>query len=202
MLIIVGLGNPGSKYEHTRHNVGFDVIDMIAQKSGIEVRRLKCKCLLGEGMLNGEKVVLAKPQTFMNLSGQAVVELMNWYKVDSSSVLLIYDDIDLPFAHVRYRTSGSAGTHNGMRNILLLSADNRFPRLRVGVGRPPTRNYDLADWVLSSYATKEERAEIFEAYLLCADAAIEQAGKSPDDVRLFLSRHLANKAKKDAADAE
>ncbi len=197
MFIIVGLGNPGAKYEHTRHNVGFDVVDIIAQKLNIELRKLRCKCLLGEGMINGEKVVLAKPQTFMNLSGQAIVELMNWYKVDSDQILIIYDDIDLPFAHVRFRTNGSAGTHNGMRSIISLSPSNLFPRLRVGIGKPTIQNYDLADWVLSTYQTKEERAEIFDAFLLCADSAITHIGKTVDDVRLFLSKQLANKEKKE-----
>ncbi|MDY5731430.1 MAG: aminoacyl-tRNA hydrolase [Eubacteriales bacterium] len=197
MFIIVGLGNYGSKYEHTRHNVGFDVLDIIAQKQNIEIKKNKCKCLLGEGIINGQKVVLAKPQTYMNLSGQAIVELMQWYKVSSSEILIIYDDIDIPFASVRYRINGSAGTHNGMRNILELAPDDHFPRLRVGVGRPP-QHFDLANWVLSGYQSKEERAKIFEAYMLAADTAIAHVGATADEVRIYLSKQLANKPSKDA----
>lgn len=202
MLIIVGLGNPGNKYEHTRHNVGFDVIEVLSQKLNIAVKKIKCKCLVGEGMVNGEKVVLAKPQTYMNLSGQAVVELMQWYKVDSEEVLIIYDDIDLPLGHIRYRNNGSAGTHNGMRNIISLSPSNNFPRLRVGVGRPPHRDYDLADWVLSSYASKEEREEIFSAFLLAADTAIEHIGKDAEAARQYLSKQQANKGNEKKQDKD
>lgn len=193
MLLIVGLGNPGNKYEHTRHNVGFDVIEVLSQKLNIAVKKIKCKCLVGEGMYKGEKIILAKPQTYMNLSGQAVVELMQWYKLDSAEVLIIYDDIDLPLGHIRYRNTGSAGTHNGMRNIISLSPSNNFPRLRIGIGKPPHRDYDLADWVLSGYATKEERETIFSAFLLAADTAIEHIGKNPDAVRQYLSKQQANK---------
>lgn len=192
MKIIVGLGNPGAKYEHTRHNVGFDVLSLIANKLDVIINKSKFKSLIAETNYKGEKLVLAAPQTFMNLSGEAIVELKNWYKVESKDILIIYDDIDLCFADIRFRTNGSAGTHNGMRNIIELSSDNLFPRIRVGIGRPP-EGWDLKDWVLSGYFTKEDRETIFNTFMLARDAALEFASDGVDAVRLFLSRSRANK---------
>ncbi len=192
MKIIVGLGNPGAKYEHTRHNVGFDVLSLIANKLDVIINKSKFKSLIAETNYKGEKLVLAAPQTFMNLSGEAIVELKNWYKVESKDILIIYDDIDLCFADIRFRTNGSAGTHNGMRNIVELSSDNLFPRIRVGIGRPP-EGWDLKDWVLSGYFTKEDRETIFNTFMLARDAALEFASDGVDAVRLFLSRSRANK---------
>ena len=192
MKIIVGLGNPGTKYEHTRHNVGFDVLSLIANKLDVIINKSKFKSLIAETNYKGEKLVLAVPQTFMNLSGEAIVELKNWYKVESKDILIIYDDIDLCFADIRFRINGSAGTHNGMRNIIELSSDNLFPRIRVGIGRPP-EGWDLKDWVLSGYFTKEDRETIFNTFMLARDAALEFASDGVDAVRLFLSRSRANK---------
>lgn len=192
MKIIVGLGNPGAKYEHTRHNVGFDVLSLIANKLDVIINKSKFKSLIAETNYKGEKLVLAAPQTFMNLSGEAIVELKNWYKVESKDILIIYDDIDLCFADIRFRTNGSAGTHNGMRNIIELSSDNLFPRIRVGIGRPP-EGWDLKNWVLSGYFTKEDRETIFNTFMLARDAALEFASDGVDAVRLFLSRSRANK---------
>lgn len=192
MKIIVGLGNPGAKYEHTRHNVGFDVLSLIANKLDVIINKSKFKSLIAETNYKGEKLVLAVPQTFMNLSGEAIVELKNWYKVESKDILIIYDDIDLCFADIRFRINGSAGTHNGMRNIIELSSDNLFPRIRVGIGRPP-EGWDLKDWVLSGYFTKEDRETIFNTFMLARDAALEFASDGVDAVRLFLSRSRANK---------
>lgn len=192
MKIIVGLGNPGAKYEHTRHNVGFDVLSLIANKLDVIINKSKFKSLIAETNYKGEKLVLAAPQTFMNLSGEAIVELKNWYKVESKDILIIYDDIDLCFADIRFRVNGSAGTHNGMRNIIELSSDNLFPRIRVGIGRPP-EGWDLKDWVLSGYFTKEDRETIFNTFMLARDAALEFASDGVDAVRLFLSRSRANK---------
>ena len=170
MKMVIGLGNTGGEYAHTRHNVGFDVVGILAEKEQIPLKKLKCHALLGEGLIGGQKTVLVQPQTFMNLSGQAVAELLSWYKCAPEEVLIVHDDIDLPFGQVRIRPHGGAGTHNGMRNIVYLTGTDRFPRIRVGVGKAPAE-WDLKDWVLSSYHTEEERKTAFDAYCLAADAA-------------------------------
>ena len=168
MYIVVGLGNPGRKYEHTRHNVGFDVLEVLSQKYDIPIRKLRCKAAVGEGTIRGERVVLAQPQTFMNLSGESVVELMNWYKAEPEHLIVVYDDVDLPEGRLRFRPSGSAGTHNGMRNIIYLLGRDDFPRLRVGIGRPP-EGWDLKDYVLTGYRTPAERQTMFDAFVAAAE---------------------------------
>ena len=171
MFLIVGLGNPGDQYEHTRHNVGFDVLTILSEKLSIPIRRIKSKALVGEGTYQGEKVVLCKPQTYMNLSGEAVERLLHWYKLLPQNMMVIYDDIDLASGWLRIRPDGSAGTHNGMRSIVGSIGTDAFPRIRVGIGgKPPA--FDLADWVLSHYNTAEERKLAFDAYSLAADAAM------------------------------
>lgn len=155
MYIIVGLGNPGKKYEHTRHNVGFDVIDRFAEKHDIKVDRLKHKALIGEGRIAGEKVVLIKPQTYMNLSGESLISAVNFYKPDMDKVVVVYDDIDIDIGHIRIRKKGSAGSHNGMKSIISNLSTQDFPRFRVGVGRPESGR-DLADFVLSRVSKTEE----------------------------------------------
>ena len=135
MYLIVGLGNPGPKYAHTRHNVGFDVLDALAERLGVSISREKEKALLGECFVGGSKVILALPQTYMNLSGEAVSRLVNWYRVPLENLLVVYDDIDLAQGAIRIRKNGSAGTHNGMRSIMELLGSEAFPRLRVGVGQ-------------------------------------------------------------------
>jgi len=152
--IIAGLGNPGLRYANTRHNVGFIVLDMLADKLGIKVTKAKHKALIGEGTLAGEKIVLAKPQTYMNLSGESILELKNWYKVEDSRIIIIYDDIDLDIGVLRIRPSGSAGTHNGMRSIIGQLKSQDFPRVRLGIGRPP-QGWDLKDYVLSTFRDDE-----------------------------------------------
>ena len=164
MYVVVGLGNPGSKYEHTRHNAGFDVVTLLADKLDIKLDKLKCKAVYGEGRLAGEKIILAQPQTFMNLSGESVVALVNWFKVDMGHLIVVYDDIDLPLGRLRVREKGSAGTHNGMKSIIYLLGRDDFPRVRMGVGAPPP-DWDLADWVLSRYDTPELRKTAFDAML-------------------------------------
>jgi len=171
MRIIVGLGNPGEKYTHTRHNVGFDVIDILSQKLDVPVKKLKCRATVGEAILNGEKLVLIKPQTFMNLSGLTVQDALSWYKVKPEEMLLIVDDIDLPFGQVRLRAKGGAGTHNGLRHIVQCTGTGDFPRIRVGVGAPPPE-WDLADWVLGKYQDEAARKTAFDAYMLAAEAAL------------------------------
>ena len=166
--IVVGLGNPEKKYEHTRHNVGFDVLQVLSQKLDIPLNKLRCKALTGEGRIGGERVVLAAPQTYMNLSGQSVVELLRWYKADAKHLIVVYDDVDLPQGRLRVRAGGSAGTHNGMRNIVYLTGRDDFPRVRIGIGKPePGRN--LAAYVLGKYPP-EARQAMFDAFLRAADA--------------------------------
>ena len=134
MYIIAGLGNPGSKYENTRHNMGFKAIDAMALEFGIDVNRAKFKGLIGEGRIGGEKVILLKPQTYMNLSGQSVREIMNFYKIPEENLIVIYDDFDLPIGSIRVRKSGGPGTHNGMKSVVQELGSRKFPRVRVGIG--------------------------------------------------------------------
>lgn len=155
MFVIVGLGNPGSKYELTRHNIGFLTIDRLAGREGVRVDRIKFKSLIGEMNLNGEKVILVKPQTFMNLSGEAVREVMNFYKVDLENLLVVVDDIDITPFTIRLKKSGSAGSHNGMKSIIYNLNDDKFPRLKVGVGNNE-RKIDLANYVLSGFEKKDQ----------------------------------------------
>ena len=145
MILIVGLGNPGMEYANTKHNAGFVVVDRLADETGVEITKKTCKSLIFAGNLFGKSVVVAKPQTYMNLSGQAVVELVNFYKPEK--VLIVYDDVDLPYGTIRYRNSGSAGTHNGMRNIVDLTGRSDIPRIRIGI-KPNETIYNLADYVL------------------------------------------------------
>lgn len=157
MFIIVGLGNPGRQYANTRHNVGFMAIDALADKHGISVDTKKHKALIGKGVINGYKVVLAKPQTFMNLSGESVRELIDYYKVDEETELLvIYDDISLDVGALRIRKKGSAGGHNGIKNILAHLGHDVFARIKVGVGEKP-KGWDLADYVLGTFPKAEKQ---------------------------------------------
>ena len=179
MYLIVGLGNPGSKYARTRHNVGFDVVEILADKLNTRLTKLKCKALLAETKIGDERVVLAQPQTFMNLSGESVVELMNWYKVPVENVIVCYDDIDLDLGALRVRAKGSAGTHNGMRSIVYLLGKDNFPRVRVGIGKPAP-GWDLVDHVLAGYQTPRDRELAFGGYMDAADVIIELVKKGPE----------------------
>lgn len=163
MKVIVGLGNPGAEYEYTRHNAGFIMLDKFAVENGIEFNKKKFKSLIGEKNINGEKVILMKPQTFMNLSGEAVKEIMNFYKLDVEDIAIIYDDIDLPIGKVRYREKGSSGTHNGMRNIMLHVKNENIKRIKIGICGDRNRNQSLADYVLQSF-TKEEKEILDNIY--------------------------------------
>lgn len=154
MYIIVGLGNPESKYKNTRHNIGFDVIDAIAKESNISVNNGKFKALCGNGIFNGHKVVLLKPLTYMNLSGEAVIEACNFYKVEPAEIIVFSDDINLDVGAIRIRKSGSAGGHNGLKNIIKHLGTEAFPRIRMGVGQKPAE-YDLADYVLGHFSSAE-----------------------------------------------
>lgn len=155
MYIIAGLGNPKAEYNNTRHNIGFDVIDVLADKYNIDVNTSKHKALIGKGMIDGEKCVLVKPMTFMNLSGESIVDVCNYYKVDvETDLIVIYDDIALDVGAVRVRKKGSAGGHNGMKNIIQHLSTENFMRIRMGVGEKP-KGYDLADYVLGHFTDKE-----------------------------------------------
>lgn len=171
MYLIVGLGNPGKQYAHTRHNVGFDVLEKLSAKMGVSITRSKSKALVGEGFVAGQKVVLALPQTFMNLSGEAVQELAHWYKVEPEHLMIVYDDVDLAPCFIRIRKNGSAGTHNGMRSIIGCLGYENFPRLRVGVGQK-REGYELADWVLGHYIGEEADAAD-KAFDLAAEALLD-----------------------------
>ncbi|MGN1132581.1 MAG: aminoacyl-tRNA hydrolase [Ruminococcus sp.] len=153
--MVVGLGNPDKKYENTRHNTGFICLDRVAEKFGANVNRIKFKSLVGECTISGKKVLLMKPQTYMNNSGQAVVEAMNFYKIPAENVVLIFDDISLDVGKMRIRRKGSDGGQNGVKNIIYLSGKDTFPRIKVGIGKKPHPDYDLAKWVLSKFSSDE-----------------------------------------------
>lgn len=156
--IIVGLGNPGSKYNQTRHNIGFDVLNYLERELNLNISKIKFKGLLGEGVWREKRIVLIKPQTFMNLSGECVLEAVKWYKVPLQNLFVVYDDVDIDFGKIRIRQKGSSGTHNGMRSIIFLLKDDQFPRVRVGVGRPKMGE-DMAHYVLSRF-TKDQQTQL------------------------------------------
>ena len=163
MFIIAGLGNPDRQYEGTRHNAGFDVIDRIAEKYNIAVDTKRHRAYIGKSIIEGQKVILAKPQTYMNLSGESIRSLVDYYKVDEENELLvIYDDISLDVGQLRIRAKGSAGGHNGIKNIIAHLGTQIFPRIKVGVGEKP-KGYDLADYVLGHFS-KSEREMMDEGY--------------------------------------
>ena len=169
MLVIVGLGNPDDKYQGTRHNVGFDVIDLLAEKYNIAVDTKKHRAYIGKGIIGGQKVILAKPQTYMNLSGESVRSLVEYYKVDpETELLIIFDDISLDVGQLRIRKKGSAGGHNGIKNIIANLGTSVFQRIKVGVGEKP-KGYDLADYVLGRFS-KEDRELIKEGFECAAEA--------------------------------
>lgn len=171
MYIIVGLGNPGIQYAHTRHNAGYDTIDMLAEANHISVLEAKHKALIGKGFIGGEKVILAKPVTFMNLSGESVRELVNYYKIDEKNhLIVIYDDISLDPGQLRIRKKGSAGGHNGIKNIIARLGHDEFMRIKVGVGEKP-KGYDLADYVLGHFS-KEEQSVMENGFERAAEAAV------------------------------
>ena len=163
MYIIAGLGNPTMQYEGTRHNAGFDVIDALADKYNISVDGRKNRAYIGKGIIEGQKVLLVKPQTYMNLSGESIGGLVDYFKIDEEQdLIVIYDDISLSPGQIRIRKKGSAGGHNGIKNIIAHLGTQVFPRIKVGVGEKP-KKYDLADYVLSHF-TKAEREEMEEGY--------------------------------------
>lgn len=189
MYIIAGLGNPTKQYEGTRHNVGFDVIDRIADEYNISVETRKGKALTGTGIIAGRKVLLAKPQTYMNLSGESLRALTDFYKIDvETELLVIYDDISLDVGQLRIREKGSAGGHNGIKNIILHLGTEIFPRIKVGVGEKP-KGWDLADYVLGRYSA-EDRKIIDEAQKEAAEAVKMMV---MDDIRGAMNRYNTKK---------
>ena len=176
--LVVGLGNPGDKYENTRHNVGFLTVDELAERARVPVQRLKHRALTNTVELGGARVLLMKPVTYMNLSGEAVGEAARFYKIPPERVLVISDDVSLPIGRLRIRKGGSAGGHNGLKSIIQHLGTDQFPRLRVGVGQKPHPDYDLADWVLGKFQGEDKKA---------MDAAIQRAA---DGVECLLKEGL------------
>jgi len=181
MFVIVGLGNPGKKYENTRHNVGFMAIDALAEKYGISISEKKHKALCGTGVIEGVKVLLVKPQTFMNLSGESVGDVMNFYKLDpEEEMMVIYDDISLAPGNIRIRRKGSAGGHNGIKSLIAHTGTQGFMRIKIGVGEKPS-GWDLADYVLGHFSEddqiklKEIMPDVISAAVLMAQGDVQKA---------------------------
>lgn len=189
MYVIVGLGNPDKKYENTRHNIGFDVIDALSNKYNIPVKEKKFKALCGSGVIEGVKVLLVKPQTYMNLSGESIAEVLNFYKLDpETEMMVIYDDISLAPGNIRIRKKGSAGGHNGIKSIIAHAGTQVFPRIKVGVGEKP-KGWDLADYVLGHFSDKE-REYVNDAVKDAMDATIYMI---QDDVDQAMNLYNAKK---------
>ncbi len=169
--LVVGLGNPGKQYEATRHNVGFRTLDLVAKAAGVKVSRAKFQALTGTCDLGGCKVLLLKPQTFMNSSGVAVQQAASWYQLPPERVLVLFDDVDLDVGRVRVRRNGSAGGHNGVKSIIACLGSQNFPRIKIGVGAKPHPDYDLADWVLSRFSAREQK--LLDPAIIRAAEAVE-----------------------------
>lgn len=174
-MLLVGLGNPDKKYENTRHNAGFMVADRFCKTHGATLKRLKCKALVCECAVGAKRVLVAFPQTYMNLSGEAVQALCGFYKIPTDKLLIVFDDISLDVGNIRIRRSGSHGGHNGMRNISELMGTNEIARLKVGVGKKPHPDYDLKDWVLSRFTSDEQTA---------LDTGLDKAVNAVDEILL------------------
>lgn len=196
MKFIVGLGNPGREYENTKHNVGFLTVDILAEKLGIKVNKIKFKGLIGEGIIGGEKVLLVKPQTYMNLSGNCVREVLAFYKAEPSDMVVIYDDIDIPLGTLRIRKKGSAGTHNGMRSVIYDIQSDDFPRIRIGIGGE--HKGDLVNYVISGFSG-EAKDEIEKTILRAADAVICMTESGIDKA---MGEYNTKKKKNTEADSE
>lgn len=167
MKVVVGLGNPGKEYENTRHNLGFMFLDYLENKYSFNISKKTLDSKIAEVTIEGEKVVFVKPQTFMNLSGNAVQKVKNWYKVKPEDIIVIFDDIDIPFGEIRYKLNGSGGTHNGMKNIVQMLGTKEFPRIKIGIGGIKNEKQDLVNFVLQKFSSNEieKLQEVFdEAY--------------------------------------
>ena len=170
--LVVGLGNPGENYARTRHNAGFRAVDRLAAALQVKVDRAKFRGLTAQAVWQGQKLLLLKPQTFMNNSGLSVMDAVRFYKLPPERVIVIFDDISLPVGRLRVRADGSAGGHNGIKSIIGALNSQSFPRVKIGVGQKPHPDYDLADWVLSNF-TREEEAHVERAAEAAAQAALE-----------------------------
>lgn len=176
--LIVGLGNPGREYEKTRHNVGYRAADLLAKDAGVSIDRAKFRGLTRTAALAGQKVLLLKPETYMNNSGEAVQLAAMFYKLPISHILVLSDDVSLPVGKIRVRAEGSAGGHNGLKSIISHLGSQDFPRIKIGVGAKPHPDYDLADWVLSSFSAEEEKA-LAPALAHAAEAVLELMKNGP-----------------------
>ena len=177
--MVAGLGNPGKQYDMTRHNIGFEVIDYMAEKLDVKVNKLKFKALYGETKIGMEKVLLVKPQTYMNLSGDSIRDFCNFYKIPPENVIIINDDIAIEAGRLRIRSKGSAGGHNGLKSIIYQLNSDNFPRIRVGVGAPKHEDYDLADFVLGRFS--KEEIPVLEESIIKASKAVEEIIKNNID---------------------
>ena len=177
--LVVFLGNPGPRYECTRHNAGFMAGDALAKKLGVNISRLRFKALTAACEINGERVLLMKPQTFMNLSGEAVGEAARFYKIPPEHVLVVSDEVSLPLGKLRVRQKGSAGGHNGLKSIIAALGSDGFPRVRIGVGAPPHPEYDMADWVLSVFRN-QDLEDMQSAAQRAAEAVITYISDGPE----------------------
>ena len=173
MYLIVGLGNPGKEYENTRHNIGFEAVDYLANKYNIDINRTKFKGVYGEGVICGKKVIILKPTTYMNLSGESIREVVNFYKLDSEEIILVYDDISLPVGKMRIRLKGSAGGHNGIKSTISNLGSDVFPRIKVGVGQP---EHNLVSHVLGKFSKEEN--DILSKTIPAACEAVEEIIKN------------------------
>lgn len=177
--LVVGLGNPGSKYWNTRHNVGFAALDALAEQLHAKVDRVKFQGLVGQAELEGHKLILLKPTTYMNLSGQSVQAAARFYKIPPERILVMFDDISLEPGRLRVRRNGSAGGHNGVKSIISCIGSQEFPRVKIGVGAKPHPDYDLADWVLSTFPY-DQRQAMEETYQRAAEAAVTVITQGPE----------------------
>lgn len=190
MYVVVGLGNPGKDYTNTRHNIGFMAIDLLAERNSIELNKIKFKSVYGEGFIGKEKVLLVKPQTYMNNSGIAVKEISQFYKLPVEKIIVIVDDIDIDFASVRIKAKGSAGSHNGLKSIIYHLQEDKFPRVKIGIGKK-LEQQDLADFVLSKF-TKQEMPEV-EISVLNSVEAVETIIKN--DINKAMNEYNSKKNK-------
>lgn len=181
MKLIVGLGNPGMQYAATRHNIGFEAIDTIAELNHISLNKSKFKAIIGEGTIGSERVVLMKPQTYMNLSGEAISACKSWYKIDANDIIIVYDDVTLEVGQLRIRKTGSAGGHNGIKSIICHLGGDAFPRVKVGVGEKPP-GWNLADYVLGRFS--EEDMKVLAPRLKDVSEAVEMIVKKDVDTAM------------------
>lgn len=172
MYLIAGLGNPGREYTGTRHNIGFEAIDAICAKYDIKLGKEKFRAVYGDGFIGGERVLVVKPQTYMNLSGESIREIADWYKIDDESIIIIYDDVSLPVGKLRIREKGSAGGHNGIKSIIYQLQTDIFTRIKIGIGAPEHSGYDMKDYVLGKFS--KEETEILIKSVIRAAEAIEE----------------------------